>query len=53
MYTQHGGSGLALSLSDVMDLELDRITWLLERLGEQRRKEAHEISKAARRGRTR
>ena len=34
-----------------MDLELDRIFWLLERLGEQRRKEAHEIQQAARRGR--
>jgi len=34
-----------------MDLELDRICWLLERLGEQRRKEAHEIQQAARRGR--
>ena len=51
LYTQHGGSGLSLTLEEVMDLELDRIFWLLERLGEQRRKEAHEIQQAARRGR--
>jgi hypothetical protein len=53
LYTQHGGSGLNLTLADVMDLELDRIYWLTERLGDQRRKEAREIEQAARRARRR
>ena len=49
LYHQHGGSGLNLSLADVMELDLDRIRWLLERLGEQREKEARELEQAARR----
>ena len=49
LYTQHGGSGLNLTLSDVMDLELDNIYWLIERLGDQRRREAREIEQAGRR----
>ena len=53
LYTQHGGSGLGLTLAEVMELEMSRIQWLLERLGEQRRKEAREIEQAARRGRRR
>ena len=53
LYTQHGGSGLNLTLDDVMDLELDRIFWLVERLGDQRRQEAREIEQAARRARRR
>jgi hypothetical protein len=36
-----------------MDLDLDRMRWLLERLGEQRQKEARELEQAARRGRRR
>jgi hypothetical protein len=51
LYRQHGGSGLSLSLEDVMELDLDRIRWLLERLGEQRDREARELAAAARRGR--
>jgi hypothetical protein len=34
-----------------LELDLDRIRWLLERLGEQREKEAREIEAAARRAR--
>jgi len=34
-----------------MDLDLNRMRWLLERLGEQREKEAREMEKAARRAR--
>jgi hypothetical protein len=34
-----------------MDLEIDRLRWLAERLGEQREKEAREIELAARRAR--
>jgi len=32
-----------------MELDLDRIRWLLERLGEQREREARELEAAARR----
>jgi len=38
-----------LSLADVMELDLDRMRWLLERLGAQREKEARELEQAARR----
>jgi hypothetical protein len=51
LYHQHGGSGLSLTLEDVMELDLDRIRWLLERLGEQREREARELAAAAQRGR--
>jgi hypothetical protein len=34
-----------------MELDLDRVRWLLERLGEQRDKEARELAAAARRTR--
>ena len=51
IYHQHGGSGLSLTLPDVMDLDLDRMRWLLERLGEQRQKEARELEQAAKRKR--
>jgi hypothetical protein len=53
LYRQHGGSGLSLSLTEVMDLDLERMRWLLDRLGEQRQKEARELEQAARRGRRR
>jgi hypothetical protein len=53
IYHQHGGSGLELSLTDVMELDLDRMRWLLERLGEQREKEARDIEQAVRRARRR
>ena len=49
LYTQHGGSGLGLSLDEVMELEIERMRWLLERLGDQRRREARELEQAARR----
>jgi len=34
-----------------MELDLDRIRWLLERLGEQRERESRELEAAARRRR--
>ncbi len=51
LYTQHGGSGLHLTLTEVMELELDRFNWLLERLEEQRQREARALLQAARRSR--
>ena len=44
---QHGGSGLVLSLGDALELPMaDR---LLERIGEQRTREARELEKATKR----
>jgi len=51
LYHQHGGSGLSLNLDDIMNLDLDRIRWLIERLGKQRETEARALAAAARRGR--
>ena len=48
-WRQHGGSGLGFSLREVLDLSLDDFEWFLERIGEQREREAREIEKAARR----
>lgn len=46
---QHGGSGLAISFADALDLSLAERDWFLERIGAQRTKEAQEIAKAGRR----
>ena len=46
---QHGGSGLGITLSEAFELApLDR-DWMLERMGEQREREARELEKAGRR----
>lgn len=45
---QHGGSGLALSFADALDLVVQDRDWLLERIGTQRSKEADALEKAAR-----
>jgi hypothetical protein len=50
LYVQHGGSGLGLSLGEIMDLDVNRIEWLLGRMEEQREREAQAIQRAARRG---
>lgn len=50
-YTQHGGSGLGLTLTEVLDLDYQRFLWLQERLDEQRGKEADALKKAAKRRR--
>ena len=42
-----------MTLTEVMELDMDRMGWLLERLGDQRKKESREIEQAARRGRRR
>jgi hypothetical protein len=44
---QHGGSGLAFSLSDALELPTSDRDWLLERIGQQRSREAKELEKAA------
>jgi hypothetical protein len=46
-WRQHGGSGLGISWSDALELELNDRDWLVERILKQRRREANEIKKAA------
>ncbi len=46
---QHGGSGLQVSVSEALALSTSDRDWLLERVGEQRGREASELAKAARR----
>lgn len=46
---QHGGSGLGVDLGEALEMTpLDR-DWFLERIGDQRAKEAKQIEKAAKR----
>jgi hypothetical protein len=47
LYHQHGGSGLNITYSEVLELDLDNIDEFLERLGEARRKEAAAIEHAS------
>jgi hypothetical protein len=41
---------MSLTFADLMELELERVFWLLERLGEERAREASAIKKASSRG---
>ena len=54
-WRQHGGSGLTVSLDGALELPTTDRDWLLERIGQQRAREARELEKAARapRGRSR
>jgi hypothetical protein len=46
---QHGGSGLAITFTDALDLAVHDRDWLIERIGNQRSREAKELEKASRR----
>jgi len=46
-WRQHGGSGLGATLDEALELEVGDRDWLLERIGDQRSREAKEIEKAA------
>lgn len=46
---QHGGSGLAITFADALDLPVQDRDWLLERIGGERSREAKALEKAARR----
>ena len=46
-WRQHGGSGLNVSLSEALELSTRDRDWLLERIGQQRAREAREIEKAS------
>lgn len=48
-WRQHGGSGLGVTWAEAQELPLGERDWLIERIGEQRSREAREIEKAARR----
>jgi hypothetical protein len=48
-WRQHGGSGLGASLDEVLEMTTTDRDWFLERIGQQRSREAKEIEKAGRR----
>jgi hypothetical protein len=48
-WQQHGGSGLVVTLADALELQATDRDWLLERIGEQRSREAKELEKASKR----
>jgi hypothetical protein len=48
-WQQHGGSGLAVTLDDALELPTTDRDWLLERIGQQRSREAKELEQAAKR----
>jgi hypothetical protein len=47
VYQQHGGSGLSLTYSDVLSMDLYEIERFSDTLGERRRHEAAAIARAA------
>ena len=47
-WQQHGGSGLLVSVGDALEMLTADRDWLLERIGQQRSREAKELEKAAR-----
>jgi len=47
-WQQHGGSGLAVTLDDALELPTTDRDWLIERIVEQRTREAKALEKAAR-----
>ncbi len=48
-WRQHGGSGLGATLDEALNMNVADRDWLLERIGDQRTREARELDKAARR----
>jgi hypothetical protein len=48
-WQQHGGSGLAVTLDGALKLPTTDRDWLIERIGQQRAREAKELEKAAKR----
>ena len=48
-WRQHGGSGLGASLAEVLAMNTAERDWFLERIGQQRSREAKEIEKAGKR----
>ena len=48
-YHQHGGSGLSFTYASVMDMPLADLQWFLDRLDDERKKEASKLKSAGRR----
>ncbi len=48
-WRQHGGSGLGVSMAEVLEMPTSDRDWFIERIGEQRSREAKEIEKAGKR----
>lgn len=48
MWTEHGGSGLGMPRSEVNDLDVAEIKWLIDRMRQQRHDEAEAIKRAGR-----
>ena len=48
-WVQHGGSGLGWSRSEALELDMADLNWWLERVGDQRGKEARAIERAVKR----
>ena len=48
-WRQHGGSGLGVTLDEVLELPTSDRDWLIERIGQRRGREAKEIEKAGKR----
>ena len=46
---QHGGSGLGVTVGEVLEMTVADRDWFLERMGEQRSREARELEQAAKR----
>jgi len=45
---QHGGSGLGVTVAEVLEMPTRDRDWFLDRIGSQRSREAHELEKAGR-----
>ena len=45
-WVQHGGCGLGWTRSEALDLDVAELDWWLDRVGEQRGKEARAIDRA-------
>jgi len=48
-WVQHGGSGLGWSRTEILELDMADLNWWLERVGDQRGKEARAIERAVKR----
>jgi hypothetical protein len=48
-WRQHGGSGFGANLAEVLAMTIADRDWFLERIGQQRGREANELEKAGRR----
>jgi hypothetical protein len=48
-WTQHGGSGLGWTRTEALELDLAELSWWLERIDDQRTREARALERAARR----